>query len=1855
MKKFNWTYSYLAFILITCSLLIGCKRNNRPVTYIDPAFGEYIASYTGGVINANSTLQIVFTKPALDSTAVLGEASSSLFDFSPSIKGKAVWVDRNILEFRPEVRMESGKVYNVTFQLSKLFDVKKELAEFTYSFQVIPQNFELAINNIKPYIKTDLKKQKIEGQLTTADFAESEKVEKILAAEQEGRQLKINWQHDAEGKQHTFIVEDVARKDAESLVTIVAEGKSIEVEKKLEEKVEVPSLDDFKLMNAKVVQNPNQYVSLQFSDPIKENQQLNGLITIGDDHGLSLDFDIHDNEVWVYPSVRLAGTKTIYIEAGIKNIIDYKMKKPITAEIAFEQLKPAVRFVSKGSILPSTDGLVVPFEAVNLKAVDVRINKIFENNMLQFLQVNKIDGSRELHRVGRNILKKTIQLDNAGITDLGKWNRFTLDLNKLIATEPGAIYQINIKFKKSYSSYICDGKSETELTIDEQEEPEELSGYREDYYEDDYYYDEGYEWEQRDNPCHVSYYSSSERRIQKNILASDIGLIVKKGDDGTTTIVTTDLKSAKPLEGVTLELYDFQQQLMNTLTSNKDGLATINSKTFPFAVIAKNGNQRGYLRLVEGESLSLSGFDVSGESISKGLKGFLYGERGVWRPGDSLFLSFILEDKNKILPPTHPVVFELQNPQGVVTNRLVRSSSENGFYRFGTSTTADAPTGNWMARLKVGGTEFSQQIKIETVKPNRLKINLDFGVDKILGREAHGNLSVKWLHGAVARNLKAEFEMFVLKDNTAFKGYDDYVFEEPNTQFTTLTKPLFQGNLNEEGKGEVNAVLEDANYPGFMNLVFKGKVYEESGNFSVDRFSLPFYPYQSYAGLLVPEGEKYTGMLYTDQDQSVSVVFLDSNGKSVTREGAEINLYKLNRYWWWDNAYDNIANYLESNSSSLVTSGKINAPNGKGTWKFKLGSADWGTYYIKVCDPVSGHCTGKTVYIDQPGYFGRNSRDEKGGATRLTFSSDKQTYNVGDKINLTIPGSGESKAFISIENGSKIISTQWAETKKGDNKVSIEATPEMAPNIFVNVTLLQPHAQTSNDLPIRLYGIIPLGIENPATHLEPLIDMPNELEPGQEVKIKVSEKSRKKMTFTLAMVDDGLLDITKFKTPEPWKRFYAREAIGVKTWDLFDDVIGAYGSRIERLLAIGGDGDLKGKDDDPRANRFKPAVKFFGPFTVDGGSKEVRFTMPQYIGSVRVMAVAGYDGAYGNTEKTVPVRKPLMVLATLPRVLGPEEKVKLPITLFTQDKKIRNAKVEIKISGPISIAGEASRTVQIPSSGDLVFDFDMIAKAEVGIGKVTVKATSGNYQSTDEIEIEVRNPNVAETQITETFLEAGKTWNASVSPVGLLGTNSSMLEVSNIPPINLGSRLRYLMEYPYGCVEQTTSAAFPQLYLNVVKELSESERTRTKTNVTKAIERLKMFITPDGGFGYWPGNNESNAWGTTYAGHFLIEASGLGYFVPDDMLKRWKKYQKNKSAEWRRNSSGYYAYDSELIQAYRLYTLALAGVPELGAMNRLREESGISNLSKWMLAAAYVKAGQPEAAKTLIGNLTTAVKAYQEQSYTYGSDTRDQAIILETLILLKEKTKAFELVKILSNKLSAQQWMSTQTVAYALKSIGQFVAGEKKGDIKFTYSYNGKEVNTISQLPLTQAALDLKGLQKLPIKVTNQSGGGLFVRIINTGIPAQGKEMPGENNLSVLTSYQDMKGNDLDVSTLVQGTEFRATVTIKNPGLRGDYENLALAQVFPSGWEINNLRITNDENLLKSDKGDYQDSRDDRVYTYFGLRSGIQRTFTVTLTASYAGKFYLPGVSCSAMYDNSISSKQAGRFIEVVKKEVVVN
>ncbi len=430
--------------------------------------------------------------------------------------------------------------------------------------------------------------------------------------------------------------------------------------------------------------------------------------------------------------------------------------------------------------------------------------------------------------------------------------------------------------------------------------------------------------------------------------------------------------------------------------------------------------------------------------------------------------------------------------------------------------------------------------------------------------------------------------------------------------------------------------------------------------------------------------------------------------------------------------------------------------------------------------------------------------------------------------------------------------------------------------------------------------------------------------------------------------------------------------------------------------------------------------------------------------------------------------------------------------------------------------------------------------------------------------------------------------------------------------------------------------------------LPEGKQTQVQTNIEAGITRLKSFQLSSGGFSYWSGNSYANNWGSNYAGHFLVEAKKAGYAVSEGMLSNWISYQKQRANSWSKSSSDQ---NDDLIQSYRLYTLALAGSPAKGAMNRMREDESISRTAKWRLASAYAIAGLDKQATKLIEGLSEAETSSNANNYryTFGSSTRDQAMILETLLELDQKEKAFELLMKIAKKMGDKdQWMSTQTTAYSFIAIAKYANKfklEEATNVSISIAGNNSTVNGtdfVNQVSITNAD------KPASISITNNGEAPVFARLISAGTPIEGNEESITRNINLKVVYRDSDGNTINVSKLTQGSNFKAEVTISNPGQKGVYNELALTQIFPSGWEIINTRLDGSESA-NSDVT-YMDIRDDRVMHYFDLNPNQAKTFTVLLNASYKGRYYLPSISVGAMYDNSIFASKTGRWVDVIGK-----
>ena len=1262
--------------------------------------------------------------------------------------------------------------------------------------------------------------------------------------------------------------------------------------------------------------------------------------------------------------------------------------------------------------------------------------------------------------------------------------------------------------------------------------------------------------------------------------------------------------------------------------------------------------------MVDGEEQSVSRFDVGGKDIQKGLKGFIYGERGVWRPGDTLHISFMLEDREKRIPDKHPVALEIYNPRGQFYTKMISTQGTNGFYTFAVPTQADDPTGLWNAYVKVGGTAFHKSLRIETIKPNRLKITLALPtILQASSKDVYAPLTSSWLTGATASRLKAKVEMSLSKVNTQFKNYGQYLFNNPATDFTTVRADVFNGVLDAEGRAGVNIQLPVATgAPGMLNATLTTRVFEPGGDASIYSQTVPFSPFTSYVGINLnqPKG-KY---IETDKDHVFDIVTVNDQGQPVNRSNLEYKIYRISWSWWWENGEESFGTYINNSSITPVASGNLQTTGGKASFKFRINYPDWGRYLVYVKDRESGHATGGTVYIDWPDWRGRSNKTDPSGIKMLAFSLDKDSYEIGETATAIIPAAAGGRALVSLENGSTVLQQQWLEVSdQGDTKLTFKITPEMAPNVYLHISLLQPHAQTVNDLPIRMYGIAPVFVTNRQTILQPQIKMPEVLRPETDFNVTVSEKSGKPMTYTLAIVDDGLLDLTNFKTPDPWNEFYAREALGIRTWDMYDDVLGASGGRYSSLFSTGGDASLKPAD--AKANRFKPVVKFIGPFYLAKGKQQTHtLKLPMYVGSVRAMVVAGQDGAYGNAEKTAFVRTPLMLLSTLPRVLSTQEEITVPVNVFAMENQVKNVTVSLEASGAgVQITGNRQQSLTFDQPGDQLAYFTL--KTGSKTGKATIHLTaSGNGQQTKEtIEIEVRNPNPVVTLRNSQWIEAGQEAELSYTLAGSSSANNQVqLEVSRIPSVDISRRFDFLYNYQHHCTEQLTSKALPLLFVSQFKAVDEQEAEKIKTNVQEAIRQIYARQLPNGGFVYWPGNAVADEWITSYTGMFLTLAQEKGYAVHPNVLNKWKRFQRAAAQNWRmpQEASNWQIWQSELQQAFRLYTLALAGAPEYGAMNRMKEQPGLSIQAKWRLAAAYALTGKMKPAEELVYNAETTVIPYSSMNLIYGSSDRDEAMILETLILMKRDRDALQQAKKVSQNLAQENWFSTQSTAFALMAMGR-LAEQLSGTLDFTWNWNGKQQPAVKSAKAVFEKEIATSPKSGTVSVKNKGKGALSVdlitrtQLLNDTLPAIA------DNIRLDVKYTDMAGSPISVEDIRQGTDFMSAVTLSNISGTSDYSNLALTHIIPSGWEIYNERMivpevssssTNEANVPESSAGKYtyKDIRDDRVLTYFDLRRGESKTFTVRLQATYAGNFILPAIQCEAMYDAAVQARtKAGR------------
>ena len=1813
---------------VAFALLFLWSACNNSSADADDTLPPYILSHTTGTIGRDANITVT-----LDTAYTEQDVSFSL---DPSIAGEAKVTDRYFI-FTPDGPLPSGQTFAATIRL-------EGRSPFTFAFSTPRRELELQTSGYYIPDPTQPARVELSGRLLTNDGATLEEMQGVLQARYRDTPLNVSLAQQSRNVfTYTATIPDRGTDRGTAIIQYDGGGAFAGAKGRVE--VPISPVGTFEVIDVTAAADGEGTV-VRFTDPIATDQDLAGLLRFRP----SLDFttSITGNLLTIYPAATELPEATLIIEPQLTSVAGKTLERPTEWQINLGKREPALRAVSNGTIMPHDGRRLYTFEAIGLDKVYFELFRIQPGNVLHFLQEQSLgDVSAEwnLRRVGNIIAREEIDLTTlAPGGNSGQWTRYAIDLGDYVGTDDAALYQIRLAFGLEHTTQNCRG---TLAQFGLQPIAAQLAG-RADFqlgftttesllasYSGVYDY---YDWEQRDDPCSPAYYNR-ERFLLQNVLSSNLGLIAKRNPDRSTLIFTTNLLRAGPQGGVGVRAYSYAGEELASGSTDSEGMLSLTTDREPAFLIAALNQETAYLRLQEEDALPVGRFDVAGTQAGGGLRGSFFAERGVWRPGDSVFLHFVLEDRSGVLPADYPITFTLTDARGrVADRRSVRARNEHGVYSLSFRTDAADPTGNWSAEVEAAGQTYRRTLAIEAVKPNRIAINLANGSQTT----DPFRLSARWLYGAPAAGLRAEIMVRVQPREVAFPRFAGYIYQDPARRLeSTDETQLFDGRLDGQGQATVAPPAQGDQLPGPLQLRLNTRVFEPGGNFSIDNVALPYDAYSTYAGVRLPEDEWGNKAVTTSGKSTVDLVTVRPNGSGVANRQLSVGVYRVDWRYWWQDGNDNVARFSSSaHTESIATYTTTTDAEGRAT--LSLSVPEWGRYLLRACD-ADGHCTGDYFY----GGSSATGSDDRQAASLLRLRTEKKTVSLGERINLDVPTSAGGNLLVSLETGAGSLEQFWVPTTAGQTQVTFAATEQMVPTVYTNVTYLQPYEQTTNDRPVRLFGVVPVEVQSAQSLLHPEITTAPEWEPLQTVEVTVRERDDRPMTYVLAVVDEGLLGLTRFTTPDLHADFFSKEALSVRTYDVYDQVMSSINGEFGKVLAIGGDGQIV-TPEESGANRFPPVVRHLGPFTLERGKATHRIELPNYLGAVRVMVVAAGERAYGSAEQRVTVSQPLMVLPTLPRVLGPEETVDLPVSVISTTDGKRRVTVSIKETAGLVSIDRADTMLTFTGSGDRLTYRPVTVGERTGVARFEVTASDGTDRSSQEVEVGIRQPNLPTTRSSTLSLSPGQTQEVSYDPFGLPGSRSATVELSGLPAMNLQRHLDYLLRYPYGCVEQTISAAFAQLYVDRVMELSPEQTTRRRQGISAAIATLRRFQTGAGAFGYWPGSQQPHPWATNYGLHFLLEAERAGFAVPYELKQQLLRFQQSAAGSWTRSDGAFYATlrQRSLDQAYRLYTLALARQADIGAMNRLRSlRADLKTTATYQLAAAYALAGRQDVAREIVQGQAERIEPYRELGYTFGSDIRDMAIILMAKLAMDESGGAAAQALTLAEQIGKRSWLSTQEAAFAFVALGQL--GDQSGKqirADFT-SPTGATTTVGTSAGVNVIDLPTEAAQRFTVKNTGNTT--LYLTTATTGVPRAGEETATSGGLTLGVKYQDLNGQVLDVNSLASGTNFVARYTVGNPGSSGmSYRQLALRSVLPSGWEVAPTRLTG-SGSVDSDPYDYQDIRDDRVHTFFDLPAGTSKTFTLQLTATYPGRYYLPTQLSEAMYDYDIRAETKGQWVTV--------
>ncbi len=1750
-----------------------------------------------------------FTKPLVPDSLLNQWDSTRYISFKPAIAGRFRWESADQLVFSPAAPFAPATTYTAELKDDLLshsnienISSKEQISFFTAPLKLenIGASWVLQEGSQKAVPKLDL-----EFNYPISPAALKEKLTVLV----EGASQEINFLNTTANRFATIQLSNVKSADKDYSVEvkldkgIIPDAGKNPTPEPIIETLQIPSPFNLVIRGIESKHDGLEAtVKVLTSQAIKESD-LKSFIKINPVTGFTVETD-DDGFVITGDAFKVDETYNLKLLKGLRGVLGGVLKDEYEEEIGFGELEPNISFGNNKAVYLMASGeRNLDIRITNIQKVKLVVSKIYASNLLAAQRYGYYPADRRSHYDEEEFYEDETS-QNAG-------------------TSGDIIYEQEIDTRtlpKRGESFLLKFNAEDRL-------PDFKGIY------------------------HIMIRSAESYWVRDSrfIALSDIGLIAKESRE-KLVVFANSLKTAEGLNGVKVTAYGANNQVLALGTTDAQGVAELAyiQKEFagfqPAMLVAESADDFNYLPF-SSTKVNTSRFEVNGKSIPlSGMDAFIYGEIDIYRPGEEIHAAAILRDKLWRNPGEIPVKFRVVMPNGKEMKSVRKILNAEGAAEISVPLPDEAYTGTYQLELFSGNDVLlgTKSISVEEFVPDRIKVDADADRKSLVpGDSATLTITATNLFGPPAANRNYEYEMQLNQKMFSPDAYDQYTFAISN-QTSFFDKIVKEGKTDDNGKAKISVAIpslyEDM---GLLQATIYTTVFDETGRPVSRTTNLDINTQDHYFGI------GYDGYDYYALNQAIRfpLIALKKDGKPVTAN-AKVQIIKQD-YRTVLNRSDGFFRYTSQREDKILKEETIDV----GTRSFySFTPRNPGSYEIRVSIPGAGSYVSRSFY-SYGSWGGDATAFEVNPEGKIDIETDKKSYLSGEKARVLFKTPFSGRMLVTIENDG-LLSWQYVDVSQRSSSLELPFEIKHLPNVYITATLFKPHAES--DLPLTVaHGFQSVIVESPERKMDVKIQAVTTSHSRSKQQVTVNAVPGSMVT--LAVVDEGVLQVTDMKTPDPYHWFYQKRKLNVNAYDLYPLL---FPELRAKLSSTGGDGvEMKKRTNPMPSGRIK-VVSYWSGIKEANGNGEAKFdiSIPGFSGSLRLMALACKDQRFGSSQVNMTVADPLVISTGLPRFLSPGDTLTLPVTVSNTTKSSIQGNVLLKLTGPLVAIGQNQQQTSIPAGGEARVVYRIYSKPETDTAKIRIEVKGNGEQAFEEIPIGIRPSSTLQKVSGSGVIAGGKIEKIDLGMNRFItGSTGYKLMISSNPLTAISDQLAYLIQYPYGCSEQTISAAFPQLYYSDLSAIGKSRTTGSNaaaSNINEAIRKIKMRQLHNGAITMWDGEGEENWWISAYAAHFLTEASRAGYETDKTLLETLQQYLIFRLRN--RQFINYYYNRTEQKKiapkevAYSLYVLALGGKPQAGTMNYYKSNPQWLSLdSRYALAAGFALSGNRKSFDAVLPANFQGEQSVTQTGGSFYSSVRDEALALSVLVDTDPANAQIPVMaKHVQDYLKHKKWLSTQERAFSFLALGKIARSAAKSNVTGEIKINGKTVATASSKLTILTEKNVPGAGVFDV-VTNGTG-QLYYAWEAEGIDATGAYKEEDSYIRVRRQFYDRFGNRINGNQFSGNQLVIVGITLEN-SYPTPVDNIVITDLLPAGFEIENPRtkeIPGMDWIKDASTPDALDVRDDRIHFFVDLDDKKQ-VYYYAVRAVTPGTFKLGPVSADAMYNGEYHSYNGGGTIIV--------